>query len=311
MSEESSLEVLEEVEVSRLALELVLTGAGREGVTPPWRRLGPTSALFTAGSAPLAALRGVGAPPGRRGVPVFGTGFCTRWERGVAPLEPGRGVVAPLEGPRGVVLAGRDTEGVGRLEGGAWGVARPRLLRRAAWGVAPSLAPDLLEEQEGVGEGVEVLEVEGVAARERAPRLCRRPEGVAARSGPEVLGSLGRLTSASAPSLPRAGLACGRLAATTSCLVCSRGSRFSLMADSRFLMLVRSGLVLGVWFLSAWDLSGMEASLALEELERSRRDSLASTATSSTASLVSMSTSPSSHLPSRLSTLLLSSFTNL
>lgn len=35
MSEESSLEVLEEVEVSRLALELVLTGAGREGGTPP------------------------------------------------------------------------------------------------------------------------------------------------------------------------------------------------------------------------------------------------------------------------------------
>lgn len=231
----------------------------------------------------------------------------------MAPLEPGRGVVAPLEGPRGVVLAGRDTDGVGRFEGGAWGVARPRLLRRAAWGVAPSLAPDLLEEQEGVGEGVEVLEVEGVAARERAPRLCLRPEGVAARSGPEVLGSLGGLASAPSLGLPRAGLGCrpGRLAATTNCLVCSRGSRFSLMADSRFLMLVRSGLVLGVWFLSAWDLSGMEASLALEELERSRRDSLASTATSSTASLVSMSTSPSSHLPSRLSTLLLSSFTNL
>lgn len=203
MSEVSSLEVLEEVEESRLVLELVLAGAGREGVAPPWRRLGALRALFTAGGAPLAAFRGAGVQLGRRGVPVLAAGLCTRWERGVAPLEPGRGVAVPLEGPRGVDLAGRDTEGVGRVEGGAWGVARPRLLRRAAWGVAPPLAPALLEEQEGVGEGVEVLDVEGVAARERAPRPCPRPEGVAARSGPEVVGGLALLGAAGAP--PRLG----------------------------------------------------------------------------------------------------------
>ena len=85
------------------------------------------------------------------------------------------------------------------------------------------------------------------------------------------------------------------------------------MADSRFLMLARSGLVLGVWgrFWAGWllDPSGPGASPGLEEVERSRKDSLASTPTSSTASPASRPTSPS--LPSTRLPSLLSSSTNL